>query len=1150
MRKFESNGARLSAASVARAALDHVRNGRPTEAMRGLRDRLAASPLAAGEAAELRLVLARIELDAGQAKTSVAELVQVLEVDAHRPDALLLLTEALIACRQWHPARESLERAARAGGDPHRIRALQASLNAGNTDDAEPGATVTPKSSDDGVVLIGDPFGDELDTVRSESPPTLPMTDPVGWSFGEPGAASTSTVDPMLFDDPSTTGSFGDLGQSLLHDAHREVEAFRERHEQTTLRPVRPAELAVEIDESDLMPLNFDSQEITTHRHPGARGALGTPGASTAAPPDAGQPPQRENEPASVVSPHSQAVDRSPDHRPVIRVPAPLDDTKPAAIQPDLQAKIGLAKQRQSAKRDTVAGPPATPPAAVRAIIPATVIAAVGVAVAVIALIVWPAIHYSSVVQQIDRDAAQANIESRTDTFAGYRRASAHLQRAIEASGPGGEALDGITEAYLAALGVNDIATLRTAATARLGEVHGVLETRFGRSESPSTAALIEALTNEENHSPDLAAARVWAALGTGASQALALANEGIEEFPAAANLHYLRGTSLDALGDPALAKQSWERAAVLDPSHVPARLSLAVWHAERRNRLALKSFDDILTRLSPAHPGATVERAAYLVEAGTQLDDARRDLDGVLALPLRSLSPRGRSRAHHVSGLWLRAKGDNAGAAVAFVEALDIDPRNQLAAVARIQLLIDEDDLGTTDASLEELEHRLPARGPVRRLRALWHLRSGDPRSAEAVLGAIPPSDSAAQLLLGDILLQLGHWRRAETAYGQAEMAGNNAAHDLLNLVRAIRGDEAAVLHLQADTLKSSDAAASWRLGRARLERGELNSALTHLTRAQALDPTGSYWHRNPPAVDLCRLHYLRNDFKATARLCDDAISRRPSVDAPHRIRASLAMRQGDFTTAHRLLSQLVQRRPEDLGAQRALARSQISLGRLTEAEATVEGLLTANDPTPDLLVVQGLLEIGKRRPGFAVGYLERAISTRPKDPEAHYHLARCYLAQDKLAAALPHIRAARRARQWSVAAQVVAAQYHAKKGDWRAAVRAADNALRLAKRRPAPPSLIAEAHTSRAKALQLRYGPDNDRAVRALKRAARLDHAPAFFELAKVAKLRRDQIAYLSALQSATDRDPTFCAAVRLLREEALTNTSRELRVPKTCQ
>jgi len=106
--------------------LEHA--GRVDDAIGVLREGLSRGDLRAGQAADARLMLSRILLNAHRPKAAVAELVEVLRVDAHRPDALILLVEGLLACGELARAETILARARQSGADRQRLDELEARM--------------------------------------------------------------------------------------------------------------------------------------------------------------------------------------------------------------------------------------------------------------------------------------------------------------------------------------------------------------------------------------------------------------------------------------------------------------------------------------------------------------------------------------------------------------------------------------------------------------------------------------------------------------------------------------------------------------------------------------------------------------------------------------------------------------------------------------------------------------------------------------------------------------------------------------------------------------------------------------------------------------------------------------------------------------
>ncbi|MBH24150.1 MAG: hypothetical protein CMH57_06800, partial [Myxococcales bacterium] len=230
------------------------RSDRPGQAIALLRKQLERPRLPAGPAADLRLTLARVLIDSERPKAAVAEMVEVLRVDAHRPEALLLLAEALIACDELDRARDILDRARRSGADPTRLDAICELLGeppithmTAPKPPPVPGRPLAFESREDTIIVAADDeliFMDEEDQTSpllyfGEDEETLPWAgdprdqprivrpEPPSWSVGDPGRGANmrGPASGALFDDDedTVTGSFNGISSHVLDQVDQQL---------------------------------------------------------------------------------------------------------------------------------------------------------------------------------------------------------------------------------------------------------------------------------------------------------------------------------------------------------------------------------------------------------------------------------------------------------------------------------------------------------------------------------------------------------------------------------------------------------------------------------------------------------------------------------------------------------------------------------------------------------------------------------------------------------------------------------------------------------------------------------------------------------------------------------------------------------------
>jgi predicted Zn-dependent protease len=259
----------MGIARLVGAALEATRAGRFEQAMSMLRAQLRVPNMTAGQSAELRLTLARVLLDAGRPKAAVAELVQVLRVDAHRPDALLLLTEALLGCGERDRAQEMLLRAQQSGGDPQRVAYLKMRLAGQSPPPSTDTIPVlvsddlpTPRVAMDLPVLFDDdPTVPWVETRDDDPRPRIPLdnapTEPLGWSIGDPGRAGVAHARAAGLswggpEEDTATGAFQNISGQSIRAADAKVQRWRAREASAH----KPSTIEVNLDDEDIALLD------------------------------------------------------------------------------------------------------------------------------------------------------------------------------------------------------------------------------------------------------------------------------------------------------------------------------------------------------------------------------------------------------------------------------------------------------------------------------------------------------------------------------------------------------------------------------------------------------------------------------------------------------------------------------------------------------------------------------------------------------------------------------------------------------------------------------------------------------------------------------------------------------------------------------
>ncbi len=113
--------------------------------------------------------------------------------------------------------------------------------------------------------------------------------------------------------------------------------------------------------------------------------------------------------------------------------------------------------------------------------------------------------------------------------------------------------------------------------------------------------------------------------------EALAAAETGLAAFPEAAELHFTRGTALNALGQPEAAEAALARAVALDPAHAAARLHLGNVCVDLDR---LEEAEGHMRRAIDLDPELLEARASlgFVLTSSGRLDEARSACEVAIA--------------------------------------------------------------------------------------------------------------------------------------------------------------------------------------------------------------------------------------------------------------------------------------------------------------------------------------------------------------------------------------------------------------------------------------------------------------------------------------------------------------------------------------
>ncbi len=1000
------------------------------------------------------------------------------------------------------------------------------------------------------------------DYLRSEAPtplmtpsprkPTLPspmLADPDATESG--GFQSPETLNPPTM--PSVLVKIVEEEEPAQHpDGHR-------RHANGAIIESWPQGTAVPTNAPNTAP----SPELRARRHkrpePGDH-------IDTAPLPDRAKAPSATSVPSVATLPtppqqlvaHAPQTSRSTAKQPLLTNEA---DPRPKLRQPDLLQKLEAAAKKQSqsdaelnARTSKSITNEDLSPRPKRRRLP-FVITALLVTVLLIAtisgmLFIYPGVHYRAVMTHIDGHLEEAQRQEELDTFQGYKLAAEHFDQATGGQGPAGATIGNLTDEYLIFAGVDAHIQRRQHAKARLAHVQAILETRYKTTATPNAGALLKDLkaNNVHNAWAEAAAARLLIADGK-ADEAIGLIEKQGMLLGEPHKEHLIGMAHLSAKR-PDKAREHFDKARRADAKHVPSRLALAAWFAQRQDPNALHHLNDILNRLSREHPEALIARSSYLVRSGERLDQAREDLQRITQKMAPRLSNAEMASAHTAMAQLERRQGNVEATMAQLDKVASFDPQAHQPHIWRVELLLEGDKLEDATAALKAASERFGTQWRGGRLQAWLSVLQGRPSQAlEQLSVGMADDDTAANILKGHTLIILQRYKEAEEAYNTAG-DDSEAKHDL-TMVRAILGRDDALRELRTMAKTKDSALAQWRLGRALLERGKQKDAIEPLRRAVSLDPNGVFRLRMPPSLDLCRAYLSIGQPDRASQSCERARQHRPANMASYELLGQIALKNNDYKQALSIWQSASQQRPEDTRVLTELAYAQIMLGQFKEANNNLNKLLQSNPDSLQVLYLQGLNEFRAHRYKRALGYFERVLKGQhsARSAEAHYLSAWCHLNLRRPSNARKHLDAILKDPTWGARARLSFGEYHRQRGDWNRAISMAQKGFGALQRQDPSEDDLAMGHTILARIYELRHGLQHPDVVRELDNATRYNHAPAFYHKARVARSFRQRGSTLKHLKKAVELDAHYCPAVKLLRNEAK-RSRRKITLPDTCK
>ena len=549
------------------------------------------------------------------------------------------------------------------------------------------------------------------------------------------------------------------------------------------------------------------------------------------------------------------------------------------------------------------------------------------------------------------------------------------------------------------------------AASAEAGSYLGAAQQYLKKGDLRS--ALIE-LRNAARGAPQDAKirtelAKVYLALGDAVSaeiEARAARARGAAEadyLPVLAEALLRQGKFADLLGQV----QPGNRPPVLESE---ARLAIGVaeasLHHERKAEADLRDA----VRLDPNASNAKIALARFLVQKHP--DEADQIIDGVLAHNPRLAA------AIVVKGVILQAKGDQDGALRRFDEALQIDPNNSLARLARVEIDVSKGNFAAADADLDPLLKASPGNVQANYLRALELTKQKRYAGADAILQRISPVFDRfwqGYHLQGAVKFDLGQYAQAESALAKyvAHVPSDADAVGLAAVVAMRQGSpERAIGYLKPFADKQPpDAKILGLLGNAYMTAGKPELALEQYQKAAALAPknatidtgvavakiaTGKHEQglaeleqvfQSPqgaivagPTLVLAELRAGRT--KKASAAAAELIKRDAHNPVYQTLLGMVRLVQRDYAGAETAFRAAVALQPGFDAPARNLANLFAMTGRYSDAAKAYNDLLAKKPDDVTALLGLADIAIAQKQWPQAASYISRARTAAPNDP------------------------------------------------------------------------------------------------------------------------------------------------------------------------
>jgi tetratricopeptide (TPR) repeat protein len=432
----------------------------------------------------------------------------------------------------------------------------------------------------------------------------------------------------------------------------------------------------------------------------------------------------------------------------------------------------------------------------------------------------------------------------------------------------------------------------------------------------------------------------------------------------------------------------------------------------------------DVYGEAASAFQQGQLDRAEQELRAATGATPNRPDLLGLLGLVLDAKKEYKEAEPFHEralrlaprsAGLWNNfgnhyvAAGNNSKARSAFVHVLAVEPAHTNANLQLATIALSQKQAAQALHYLNNLKASDQKDPAVQLLRARCLHTAGKIDSARAIVDRLEQDSSANERLAFSLGLALAEWKdyaKAEEAFSralEADPSNLEILHDLgLAALHADHLDRAQRVFEIAVQQNPDDADSIFDLGRVYVAKGDTETALPMLSRAQRLAPA-----RSDILVYLAERYKDAGFFSDAAAAYEEYLKLKPNDPAARRERGFAYCRFGRTKSALPDLEWYAKQYPRDaigqfeLGTCEAVDDAPKGLQRLNEALVLKSDFIMARQ-------VRGLVLSGQGRWIEALPDLKVVVERQPKNSIALLQLGRSYLELGKTSEALEFLRRA----------------------------------------------------------------------------------------------------------------------------------------------